>query len=40
MFEQGQVTVVAACGVLMVLLLITIVSVAYKLSGRVGVRAV
>jgi iron(III) transport system permease protein len=38
MFEQGQVTVVAACGVLMVLLLITIVSVAYKLSGRVGVR--
>jgi iron(III) transport system permease protein len=40
MFEQGQVTVVAACGVLMVLLLVTIVSVAYKLSGRVGIRAV
>ena len=38
MFEQGQVTVVAAVGVLMVILLVSIVAVAYKLSGRVGVR--
>jgi iron(III) transport system permease protein len=38
MFEQGQVTAVAAAGVLMVLLLFAIVSIVYKLSGRVGIQ--
>lgn len=39
MFEQGQVTVVAAIGILMILTLLTIVAVFYKLSGRVGIQA-
>ncbi len=38
MFEQGQVTVVAAIGILMILTLLTIVAVFYKLSGRVGIQ--
>src|SRR6516164_10363915 len=36
MFEQGQVTVVAAIGVLMIATLLAIVAVFYKISGRVG----
>jgi iron(III) transport system permease protein len=39
MFEQGQVTVVAAIGILMILTLLAIVSIFYKLSGRVGIQA-
>jgi iron(III) transport system permease protein len=39
MFEQGQVTVVAAIGILMILTLLAIVAVFYKLSGRVGIQA-
>jgi len=39
MFEQGQVTIVAAIGVLMILVLMAIVMVFYKLSGRVGIQA-
>ncbi len=38
MFEQGQVTVVAAIGILMILTLLSIVAVFYKLSGRVGIQ--
>jgi iron(III) transport system permease protein len=38
MFEQGQVTVVAAIGVLMILTLLGIVAVFYKVSGRVGIQ--
>jgi iron(III) transport system permease protein len=38
MFEQGQVTVVAAIGILMILTLMAIVAVFYKLSGRVGIQ--
>jgi len=38
MFEQGQVTVVAAIGILMILTLLAIVSVFYKISGRVGIQ--
>jgi iron(III) transport system permease protein len=38
MFEQGQVTVVAAIGILMILTLLAIVAVFYKLSGRVGLQ--
>jgi iron(III) transport system permease protein len=38
MFEQGQVTVVAAIGVLMILTLLAIVAVFYKVSGRVGIQ--
>ena len=38
MFEQGQVTVVAAIGILMILTLLTIVAVFYKISGRVGIQ--
>ncbi len=38
MFEQGQVTVVAAIGILMILTLLAIVAVFYKLSGRVGIQ--
>ncbi len=36
MFEQGQVTVVAAIGVLMIVTLLSIVAVFYKLTGKVG----
>jgi iron(III) transport system permease protein len=39
MFEQGQVTAVAAAGILMVALLFLIVAVVYKISGRVGIQA-
>lgn len=38
MFEQGQVTVVAAIGILMILTLLTIVALFYKISGRVGIQ--
>jgi len=38
MFEQGQVTVVAAIGVLMIATLLSIVAVFYKLTGRVGIQ--
>ena len=38
MFEQGQVTVVAAIGVLMIATLLAIVAVFYKLTGRVGIQ--
>jgi iron(III) transport system permease protein len=38
MFEQGQVTVVAAIGILMILTLLAIVGIFYKLSGRVGLQ--
>jgi iron(III) transport system permease protein len=39
MFEQGQVTVVAAIAVLMIALLLSIVGIVYKVSGRVGIQA-
>jgi iron(III) transport system permease protein len=39
MFEQGQVTVVAAIAVLMITLLLSIVGIVYKVSGRVGIQA-
>ena len=39
MFEQGQVTVVAAIGILMILTLLSIVAVFYKISGRVGIQS-
>ena len=39
MFEQGQVTVVAAIGILMILTLLIIVGLFYKISGRVGIQA-
>jgi iron(III) transport system permease protein len=38
MFEQGQVTIVAAIGILMILTLLAIVAVFYKISGRVGIQ--
>jgi iron(III) transport system permease protein len=38
MFEQGQVTIVAAIGVLMIFVLLAIVAVFYKISGRVGIQ--
>ena len=38
MFEQGQVTVVAAIGVLMIAVLLAIVAVFYKLTGRIGIQ--
>ena len=38
MFEQGQVTVVAAIGILMILTLLAIVAIFYKISGRVGIQ--
>lgn len=38
MFEQGQVTVVAAIGVLMIATLLAIVAIFYKLTGRVGIQ--
>jgi iron(III) transport system permease protein len=38
MFEQGQVTIVAAIGILMILTLLAVVAVFYKLSGRVGLQ--
>jgi iron(III) transport system permease protein len=38
MFEQGQVTVVAAIGVLMIATLLTIVAIFYKLTGKIGIQ--
>jgi iron(III) transport system permease protein len=38
MFEQGQVTIVAAIGILMILTLLAIVAVFYKISGKVGIQ--
>jgi iron(III) transport system permease protein len=38
MFEQGQVTVVAAIGMLMIATLLAIVAIFYKLTGRVGIQ--
>ena len=38
MFEQGQVTIVAAIGVLMIVTLLTVVGTFYKLTGRVGIQ--
>ncbi|MDZ4345602.1 MAG: iron ABC transporter permease [Candidatus Binatia bacterium] len=38
MFEQGQVTVVAAIGMCMIAVLLAIVAVFYKVSGRVGIQ--
>jgi iron(III) transport system permease protein len=38
MFEQGQVTIVAAIGILMIIVLLAIVGVFYKVSGRVGIQ--
>ncbi len=38
MFEQGQVTIVAAIGILMILVLLAIVMVFHKVSGRVGIQ--
>ena len=38
MYEQGQVTVVAAIGVLMIATLLSIVAIFYKLTGRVGIQ--
>jgi len=38
MFEQGQVTVVAAIGILMIAVLLAIVAIFYKLTGRVGLQ--
>lgn len=38
MFEQGQVTIVAAIGILMILTLLAVVAVFYKLAGRVGIQ--
>ncbi len=39
MFEQGQVTAVAAIGITMIAVLLAIVAVFYKLTGRVGIEA-
>ncbi len=39
MYEQGQLTVVAAIGVMMIAILVAIVALFYKLSGRVGIQA-
>ncbi|HWH76230.1 MAG TPA: iron ABC transporter permease, partial [Candidatus Binatus sp.] len=38
MFEQGQVTIVAAIGILMILTLLIIVAIFQKISGRVGIQ--
>jgi iron(III) transport system permease protein len=38
MFEQGQVTVVAAIGVLMIATLLSVVAVFYKVTGRIGIQ--
>src|SRR5262245_51442598 len=38
MFEQGQVTIVAAIGILMIITLLAIVGIFYKVSGRVGLQ--
>jgi iron(III) transport system permease protein len=38
MFEQGQVTVVAAIGMLMIATLFSIVAIFYKLTGKIGIQ--
>jgi iron(III) transport system permease protein len=38
MFEQGQVTVVAAIGILMIATLLAIVGIFYKITGRIGLQ--
>ena len=38
MFEQGQVTIVAAIGILMIVTLLTVVGIFYKLTGKVGIQ--
>ncbi len=38
MFEQGQVTVVAAIGILMIATLLSIVAIFYKFTGRIGLQ--
>ena len=38
MFEQGQVTIVAAIGVLMIVTLLSIVAIFYKMTGKVGIQ--
>ncbi|MBM4261945.1 MAG: iron ABC transporter permease [Deltaproteobacteria bacterium] len=38
MFEQGQVTIVAAIGILMIVTLLAVVGIFYKLTGRVGIQ--
>jgi iron(III) transport system permease protein len=38
MFEQGQVTVVAAIGILMIATLLAIVALFYKFTGRIGIQ--
>jgi iron(III) transport system permease protein len=38
MFEQGQVTIVAAIGILMILTLLAVVAIFYKISGRIGIQ--
>jgi iron(III) transport system permease protein len=38
MFEQGQVTIVAAIGIVMIFTLLAIVGLFYKVSGRVGIQ--
>ena len=38
MFEQGQVTIVAAIGVLMIVTLLSVVAAFYKLTGKVGIQ--
>lgn len=38
MFEQGQVTIVAAIGILMIVTLLSVVGVFYKLTGRFGIQ--
>lgn len=38
MFEQGQVTIVAAIGVLMIVTLLSVVGLFYKLTGKVGIQ--
>jgi len=39
MFEQGQVTVVAAIGVLMIATLLSIVAIFYKFTGKIGIQS-
>ena len=38
MFEQGQVTIVAAIGILMIVTLLSVVGIFYKLTGKVGIQ--
>ena len=38
MFEQGQVTIVAAIGILMIVTLLSVVGIFYKLTGKFGIQ--